>query len=62
MSTLKDIQEVFGNDIKVSLSKELTKIHETIYNGTVEKVIDDLPENIKGEYTLVFEVKKHDKQ
>jgi len=62
MNTLLDLQIVFGNDILISLSKELTKMHETIYNGTVEEVIKTLPENIKGEYTLVFQVKKNDKK
>ena len=61
INTLLDLQHVFGNDIPISLSKELTKLHETIYNGTVEEVINQLPENIKGEYTLVFQIKKNDK-
>jgi 16S rRNA (cytidine1402-2'-O)-methyltransferase len=61
VNTLKDIQIVFGDNILVSLSKELTKVFETIYDGTISEVIEKLPENIKGEYTLVFQIGKNDK-
>ena len=58
IKTLDDIKLILGSETLVSLSKELTKLYETIYNGTVDEVINLLPENIKGEYTLVFFINK----
>lgn len=54
---LKEIEGVFGGDRKISLSKELTKKFEKTYHGSINSVLMDLPENIKGEYVLVIEGK-----
>ncbi len=56
-STLLDIIEVFGKDTQVFLAKELTKLYEKTYKGTVEEVYNVVKNNVKGEYTLAFEVK-----
>ncbi len=53
VSALKDIREVLG-DRQVSVSRELTKIHEETLRGTVEEVLESLRgRRIKGEITLV---------
>ena len=48
---------------KISISKELTKIHEKTYYGTIEKVLEELKKDDKvnqGEYTFIIE--KEDKK
>ncbi len=54
---LKEIEDIFGPDRKISLSKELTKKFEKTYHGNINSVLMELPENIKGEYVLVIEGK-----
>ena len=59
--TLNELKNVFGN-INIVVAKELTKIHETFYRGTIEEVLEKLGE-IKGEYIIIFEMHaKTDKQ
>lgn len=48
--TLLDMKEVFG-DIEVVLARELTKIHEEIWNG---KLSEALKRDFKGELVLLF--------
>ena len=45
--TLKELKEIFGN-INIVVAKELTKIHETFYRGTIEEVLEKMGE-IKGD-------------
>ena len=52
--TLNELKNVFGN-INIVVAKELTKIHETFYRGTIEEVLGKLGE-IKGEYIIIFEM------
>ncbi len=59
-STLLDIEGVHGPETRVFLAKELTKMHEKTYAGTVQQVYDQVKNNVKGEYTMAFEVKKND--
>lgn len=53
--------EIIKNNLKttkVSISRELTKLHETTYYGTIEEVIKEIKEDEKshlGEYTIVLE-------
>ena len=44
-----------GNRV-ISLCKEITKIHENVYYGYVEEIIDDLEKNtnIKGEFVILI--------
>lgn len=49
--TLKDLEECFGKDQIICLAKELTKIHESYWKGTIEEA---LVQPIKGEYVLLF--------
>ncbi|CAM9152826.1 16S rRNA (cytidine(1402)-2'-O)-methyltransferase [Mycoplasma marinum] len=59
-STLLDIQEIFGDETRVFLAKELTKMYEKTYFGTIVQVYNQIKNNVKGEYTLAFEVVKND--
>lgn len=54
--TLSDMAEVFGNDRKIALVRELTKLHEEVLRMTlgeaVEKFKEDKP---RGEYVIVVD-------
>ena len=50
---LKDLFGVFGN-VDVSVSKEMTKIHEKTYRGKLNDILDEIvADGVKGEYTIV---------
>lgn len=52
-TTLKDLESILG-DRKLVLAKELTKIHENFFRGTVKEVQAMVPEP-KGEYVILIE-------
>ena len=53
--TLLGIQETFGPERFICISRELTKIHETFYVGTVVEVLERMKtSSSKGEFTLVI--------
>lgn len=59
-ATLRDMLKAFG-DRKIALVRELTKIHETVFNttlaGAAEYYADNPP---KGEFVLIIEGKKEE--
>lgn len=64
IKTLEYVYEKLG-DTNVSISKDLTKIHETNYFGSLEKVIKELKDFEKsdlGEYAIVIEVKHEEEK
>lgn len=59
LKTLENIKTEFGEDIQIFVARELTKIHETLYRGSVTEVIYLLQKDmIKGEIVVVVENKK----
>ncbi len=52
METLESIQEILG-DREIAICREISKIHEEIYRGTVSSIKKDVEETLKGEYVLV---------
>ena len=58
MKTLNNILDIFGNRV-VALCKELTKLHENVKTGYLNKIIleDDIP--IKGEYVILIANEKY---
>lgn len=60
IDTLKEIQKNLG-ERKVVVAKELTKIHETFYRGSVSEVIKQIEEP-KGEYIILIEGNKEEKK
>ena len=61
VSTLKDLYAFFG-DRKVSVVKELTKIHETVLNATLSEICEYYNENTpKGEFVIIVEGKEEQK-
>ena len=59
-ATLKDMQKAFG-DRKIALVRELTKIHETVFNTTLSGAAEYYADNPpKGEFVLIIEGKKEE--
>ena len=57
LNTLKVLEENFGSDTKVFVASELTKIHESLYRGSINKVIEKLEKSVlKGEMVVVVSV------
>ena len=56
VSTLEDLCEAFGADRKISLCRELTKLHEEVVRTTLGEAIEKYTENApKGEFVLVVD-------
>ena len=56
VSTLEDLSETFGADRKISLCRELTKLHEEVVRTTLGEAIAKYTENCpKGEFVLVVD-------
>ena len=56
-TTLKDLQKVLTQDRKVTLAREITKIHEEFIRGNIDEIIQKA-ENLKGEIVLIIEGNK----
>jgi 16S rRNA (cytidine1402-2'-O)-methyltransferase len=55
LSTLKDMAEAFGGARRISLCRELTKLHEEVVRTTLEEAVERYTENPpKGEFVLVI--------
>ena len=60
--TLEDLAKVLGQDRKIVLGRELTKLHEEFWRGTVgAAIIHYQTHQPRGEFTLVIEGAKLDK-
>ena len=56
VSTLEDLAETFGSDRKISLCRELTKLHEEVVRTTLGEAIERYTESSpKGEFVLVVD-------
>lgn len=55
-TTLADLTEAFGGDRRISLCRELTKIHEEVLRLTLSEAVDYYNNNEpRGEFVLVLE-------
>ena len=52
--TLEAMLEVLGNR-KIVLAKEITKIHEQYIRGEISTVLEQIEDNIKGEFVLIVD-------
>jgi 16S rRNA (cytidine1402-2'-O)-methyltransferase len=56
--TLEDIKNIFSEDTEVFLARELTKIYEQSYLGSIAKVLDNLeeqfPNDVQGEFVFMI--------
>ena len=56
LSTLQDLAEAFGNERRISLCRELTKLHEEVVRTTLSEAIEKYTANApKGEFVLVVD-------
>ncbi len=54
--TLDDLLRAFGPDRRISLCRELTKLHEEVIRTTLQGAVDYYKENSpRGEYVLILE-------
>jgi 16S rRNA (cytidine1402-2'-O)-methyltransferase len=51
-SSLKDMRKIWGNR-RVTVTRELTKIHEEIFRGSLDEAIVRWPREARGEITLL---------
>lgn len=51
---LHSLHDVFGNR-KISIAREISKIYEEIYHGTIEEVQEEIKNGIKGEIVVIVE-------
>ncbi len=54
IKTLEELALVCGENRKIAVARELTKIHEEVFRGTIGEAIRQI-ENPKGEYVLILE-------
>ena len=55
-NTLQDLCNAFGSDRRISLCRELTKLHEEVIRTTIQGAIDYYKELApRGEYVLILE-------
>ena len=55
--TLNDLKNILGDDRKISISREITKKHESISRNTLKNIVGDDIE-CRGEFVLVIEGNK----
>ena len=56
LHTLEDLQQAFGPDRRISLCRELTKLHEEVIRTTLQGALDYYKELApRGEYVLILE-------
>ncbi len=59
IKTLEQFAEFFGNERLVSVSREISKLHEENFRGTILEVLEHFKaKTIKGEIVIVLEGKK----
>lgn len=54
MRTLRELKEHAGKERQVVVCRELTKMFETVYRGTIEEVSRGVGENPKGEFVIII--------
>ena len=57
VKSLSILEENFGSDTRIFVARELTKMFEMLYRGTIEEVKEMIKEGVKGEIVVVVEGK-----
>ncbi len=58
LKTLEDFKSIFGTDRNVSVSREISKIHEETQRGNIDELIQYFSrKNIKGELVIIIKGK-----
>ncbi len=59
LKTLSQLEEYLGSDREISVSRELTKMHEETLRGTISEIISHFESNDpRGEFVLVIKGRK----
>ncbi|HIK26940.1 MAG: 16S rRNA (cytidine(1402)-2'-O)-methyltransferase [Oscillatoriaceae bacterium SKW80] len=54
-ATLQDLINIFGGERQIVIARELTKLHEEFWRGTIEKALDYYSQREpQGEFTLII--------
>lgn len=56
IKTLDVLEEYFGGNTRLFVARELTKIFETLYRGTIADLKEKIKGDIKGEIVVVVEI------
>ncbi len=65
VQSLEDVQSVFGESASGCVAREMTKIHESIYTGTVSSIvrqIRDSDNSQKGEFVVIVDGSSESRQ
>ena len=58
LKTISQLKDVLGDERKVVLGRELTKIHEEFFRGNLAEAVDFLnSKKIRGEFTVLIEAR-----
>lgn len=58
VKTLEYLSEILGEDRRILVARELTKMHESLYGGNVDEVLKKIKKDVvKGEIVVVVEGK-----
>ena len=55
LDTMEDLMKFFGNDRRCCIARELTKLHEEFYRGTLLEAYNHFKDGIKGEIVIVID-------
>jgi 16S rRNA (cytidine1402-2'-O)-methyltransferase len=56
LKTLAVLKEEFGEDKRILIAREMTKLHETLYRGMIKNVIGEFVKStVKGEIVVIVE-------
>ncbi len=59
IKTLEQLKEYAGNDRQISVSREMTKLHEETFTGTLEETLHHFSrKEVKGEIVIVIDGKR----
>lgn len=62
LRTLSDFRQTFGPERQMSVSREISKLHEETFRGTVAETLDHFTEQgVRGEFVLVVSGRKYKK-
>ena len=53
--TLQQLCETCGGQRKITVAKELTKIHESVFAGSLEQACGEFEGSVKGEFVLILD-------
>ena len=58
LDTMEDLMDYFGKDRKCCIARELTKLHEEFFRGTLLEAYNYYQNGIKGEIVIVLDKKE----